>query len=145
MAILPESGHAKFLKFLDVSNTNQTMLIIIRIPNKSAWRNLSWKPPLLHCLKKLSWNSLQILQNGHFAWVRTCKISQISWCLKYQPNLPYFHQNTNLECVTKFELKSSTFTLPKATFLKYPKILQNGHFAWVRTCKISQISWCLKY
>ena len=33
MAILPESGHAKFLKFLDVSNTNQTTLIIIRIPN----------------------------------------------------------------------------------------------------------------
>ena len=27
MAILPESAHAKFLKFLDVSNTNQTVLL----------------------------------------------------------------------------------------------------------------------
>ena len=73
MAILPESGHAKFLKLLDVSNTNQTMLIIIIIPNKSAGRNLSWKPQLLHCLKQLSLNSPKILQNGNFAWVQSCE------------------------------------------------------------------------
>ena len=35
MAILPESGHAKFPKFLDGSNTNQFILIFIRIPEEA--------------------------------------------------------------------------------------------------------------
>ena len=46
MAILPESGHAKFLKLLDVSNTNQTMLIIIiiqiRVPDEIWAENLNF-------------------------------------------------------------------------------------------------------
>ena len=32
-AILVEPGHAKLFKILDVSNTNQTIRIFIRIPN----------------------------------------------------------------------------------------------------------------
>ena len=77
-------------------------------------------------------------------WIRTCKISQISSCLEYWPNYPYFHQNAKFEFLTKFGLKSSTFTLPKATFLKCPLkywkraiLPESGHAKFLKFLNVS--------